>query len=448
MASSGKGKRGGAAGTNAAEPGQADTPEREPSVPEAPQIPETPGAEPLPTDPAVADQEVAGTARADRPSVNEPDAAPEPVSTDMPAGADAPPDLSAPPVPEPETPALEIPAPDLSEPAEPEAVPEKPETPAPAPAREERRRGGVFLPLLLGGAISAAAGFAAAFFLLQQGQGADDDAILAAINAQADRLGALEAQLAAPPEATVDLSPLADGQQALLDQFAALEQRMSELETRPDPAPADLSAVEAELSALRALIAEVQTDDSALEAQEAARAEAEAAAAEAARLAEVTARRAALARVQAAFDAGTAYEDALRDIGPADALPEPLAASAAQGVPTLAALRESFVSSARGALAAALPEAAGDAPLDRFAGFLRGQVAMRSLSPREGDDPDAILSRAEAALVAGDLAAALAEVETLPPAGRDAMAGWVTQAEGRLAAERALADLSRTINDN
>ncbi len=86
-----------------------------------------------------------------------------------------------------------------------------------------------------------------------------------------------------------------------------------------------------------------------------------------------------------------------------------------------------------------MPEGVGF--LDRLTGFLRAQLGMRSLRPREGNEPEAILARAEAALQEGDLARALAELDSLPPAGLEAMASWRAKAEQRLAALALLARL-------
>ncbi|MGC1487099.1 MAG: hypothetical protein WA784_04835, partial [Albidovulum sp.] len=66
----------------------------------------------------------------------------------------------------------------------------------------------------------------------------------------------------------------------------------------------------------------------------------------------------------------------------------------------------------------------------------------RSLTPRAGEDPDAILSRAEAALGTGDLKTALVEIATLPEAGRARLAEWTGLAERRLAAAAAIAALA------
>ncbi len=80
-----------------------------------------------------------------------------------------------------------------------------------------------------------------------------------------------------------------------------------------------------------------------------------------------------------------------------------------------------------------------------MATFLRTQSGVRSLEPREGTDPDAVLSRAEAALHNADIAAALTELQGLPPEGQGAMADWVARANQRMAAAEAAAALAATL---
>jgi hypothetical protein len=77
--------------------------------------------------------------------------------------------------------------------------------------------------------------------------------------------------------------------------------------------------------------------------------------------------------------------------------------------------------------------------------FLRHQLDVRSVEPREGDDPDAILSRAEAALRDSRLTDALAEIATLPEAAQAPMGAWIAAAEGRVAALSALQALVETL---
>ena len=75
-------------------------------------------------------------------------------------------------------------------------------------------------------------------------------------------------------------------------------------------------------------------------------------------------------------------------------------------------------------------------------------MGVRSLAPREGDDPDAILSRAQAAVTAGEIEGALAEIVMLPPDGQSAMTDWVTAARARLDALAAASGLAETLNIN
>jgi hypothetical protein len=70
------------------------------------------------------------------------------------------------------------------------------------------------------------------------------------------------------------------------------------------------------------------------------------------------------------------------------------------------------------------------------------------VAPREGSDPDAVLSRAQAAVRAGDLGAALTEMESLPEAARTAMQDWLDAASARKAAQDAADELADSLNSN
>ena len=70
------------------------------------------------------------------------------------------------------------------------------------------------------------------------------------------------------------------------------------------------------------------------------------------------------------------------------------------------------------------------------------------MAPREGDDPDAILSRAEAALIAGDVPTALKELDALPEAAQSALVDWVSKARTRQAAIEAADALAQSLNTN
>ena len=87
----------------------------------------------------------------------------------------------------------------------------------------------------------------------------------------------------------------------------------------------------------------------------------------------------------------------------------------------------------------------GESWTSRVSAFLRNQTGARSLTPREGNDPDAVLSRAEAALGAGDLATVLKELAALPPEGQTAMAAWQARCVTRQAAISAVQSLSASV---
>lgn len=374
---------------------------------------------------------------------------------------------------------------------EPEAQPEaaSPDfAPAPEapPLRPTPRRGG-FLPTVLGGAVAAGLGFGAAAYVLPrvwapQGpadeiaalrdglaqQSARIESLAASVEAAtadgtAQDLAAAQAELA--ETAGTGLAELRDTVVALDSRIAegaarldAVDRRISALEKRPvaggaasatalDAFGREMEALRGEMAGQKSAVAEAQAQ---LQAEAAAATESiRAAVAEADRLraeAEETARhataRAALGRIQAALTAGGALDPALADLRGAGIEVPPALAEQGQGVPTLEALRAAFPAAARDALAASLRQTAGGSLWDRTFAFLRTQSGARSLSPRDGADPDAVLSRAEAALAAGDPAAAIAEIEALPADGQARMAEWVALAKRRIAATEAAAALA------
>ena len=308
------------------------------------------------------------------------------------------------------------------------------------------------MPLVVGGVLAAVIGFAVAQVLPVSWRSPDASALqsqrdvqtveLATLKADvdrlskapgpdptvSDRLAAVEAALAGTSPAP-DLGPLT----ARLD---ALAQTVAALLARPvatgQTDPALLIALRAEVEALKSggiastAKAEVSAAIDAKLAEATVRIDAIKAEAEA--LATATLRHAALQRIMAALDSGAPYGSAIADLAEIS-LPLELSENAASGLPTLQDLRHDFPDAARAALDAAITANIGDNWTDRATAFLRGQTGARSLTPREGDDPDAVLSRAEAALVAGDLTTALAEIAALPAVSQTAMADWLTRAQ-------------------
>ncbi len=326
-----------------------------------------------------------------------------------------------------------------------------------APARP--RRGG-FVPALLGGILAAALGFAAAWSL--RGPVVPD--LSAALATQEQATAALAARLDALPAAP-DLSPLqaeiaairadlvaqTDGLRPTLDTLAA---RVDALERAPAPdgslSQTALAAWQSDIDGLRAALAAQSDRLDTLAAEAQARLDATAddiaqIGADATAAAEAAARRGALSRVLAALDTGAPFADALAEAGIEDS-PQ-LAALAATGAPTLPTLRDGFPAAARAAMAVARDEGlSGES--GGLSGFLRSQFEIRSTTPQDGDTPDAILSRAEAALDSGALDAAMAEIASLPEVVRAAMGDWLTQAQTRSAALAEANALAATMTDN
>ena len=329
---------------------------------------------------------------------------------------------------------------------------EVPRADPPQPAPVVVRKGG-FFPMLLGGAAAAVIGFGAARYVLPEGwpfpatSGASEAvaAVEARVGETAAGLAAATADIAtlrerldevAQPDA--GLSDLGARLDSLTQTLAALETRIAALEARPAPDGAALSPdVTAEIAALREALSAQAAEISAM--TDAAAAEEEAAALSAS----AALARAALNRVQAALDSGTDYRAALADLADTGVEVPQALIDGAEGVPTLADLQSSYTETARAALAAA--RRGGGEEGGTLGGFLRSQLGVRSLEPREGDDPDAVLSRAEAALRDGRVADTLAELAVLPEAARVALADWSGRAAARLSAVEAAETLAQTL---
>ena len=358
--------------------------------------------------------------------------------------------------------------PSLVEPAEPprqeispEKIAEAPMSPAPPIAAPRRSSGGgAFLGMVLGGVLAAGAGFALARFMPDLLPLDADTALSETVAAQAEDIAALRAELAALPAPDPQIDARLSALEAAPVDGAALDGRLGALEAaiadlRAQPATGGAAAspeLLAELAALKEQVAALGSGGSvpadviaAAEAAEARLKAAEASAtamAEQAEAAAASARRsAALDRIAAALDSGAPYASALPELAGAE-LPAVLVDNASVGLPTVADLADSFPEAARTALEAALRANMGESWTDRVSSFLRSQTGLRSLTPREGNDPDAVLSRAEAALAQGRVADAITELAAMPEAGKPALADWLALAQTRVDAEAAVAALA------
>ena len=339
--------------------------------------------------------------------------------------------------------------------ADPEPVrPSDPAPVAPQVIRETtvERKGG-FFPMLIGGAVAAAIGYGAAAYVSQdlwpfataEDSGFEDE-VRAALTDQDGSLSDLGERLAALENAeapTVDMTPIEDQLASVQQSTADLSGRLDELAGRIDTlerqpleqavSPEAIAAYERALEELQAEV-EAQRAEVAQMAQEAVSAEENAE-----EQAQLAASRAALAEITAALESGEGFADGVAVLSSNGvSVPEALASNAESGVATLGSLIESYPEAARSALSAARSVETENAEgSGRIATFFANQLGARSVAPREGDDADAILSRAEAAVRSGDLETALSELSGLPDVAQDAMSDWQTRAQTRLEAKTA-----------
>jgi hypothetical protein len=309
----------------------------------------------------------------------------------------------------------------------------------PPPASSAPGAKPAILPLILGGVLAGGLGYGAHYLSSGSTTAAPElDAMrseIAALRAALPVTAPLEAELAElraqlAEGGTPELSP------GDLDALAAqLRAEFAQPETPADmqPLQAALAATQSRMDALEADLAELRD----LAERRVAQAEAAIDAAVAA---------AGLDSLRAALETGAPFPAAvtrLRDAG--IDVPDVFAASAAGGIATMDTLQEGFADAARAALRVALQDAPAETPVDRLGNFLRAQIGARSTTPREGDDPDAVLSRAGAAMERSDLDAALSEIAALPDPAKAAMGDWLARAQTRSAALAALPDLATAI---
>lgn len=283
-------------------------------------------------------------------------------------------------------------------------------------------------------------------------------AVTAELSSQSDRIAALSSALdalrnSAPLGSTAGL----EGAQAeaipalqslvaqLRSQIDTQDQRIADLAARPVAEPQagpDLEALSQQAAELqgqiRAAAEQAQSQIAAAQQQaEKVRQETE----NVGRRAQITA---ATAGLQTALETGGNLAGGLSDLRAAGVQP-PAALTA--DVPALAFLQRDFDDAARAGLRASLKaESRGEGAMGAIGNFLRVQTGARSVQAKDGTDPDAILSRAGAAVRAGDMAAALGEIATLPKPGQDAMSGWTANAKRWADARAALTDLAATAN--
>lgn len=297
------------------------------------------------------------------------------------------------------------------------------EPPLPQPVLKQRGRVLLaFFALVLGGVLAAGAGFVFVRFF--------PDLLAAPV----EEIEELKLQIAA---ISASDASLADRLSSVESDLVKLDDRLEAVESRPasvgDPAPTEpLKTLQNDGAAIGTSLAQSEVITPDVEAAEARLKQVEERAVASIR------RTVALARIASALDTGAPFSLVVDDLPD---LPPALADYAATGLPSIVQLREAFLPVAREALEAALRANMGESWTERVSFFLRSQTGLRLITPRDGNDPDAILSRSEAALVQGNVAAVLTELEALPEAAKLPLKNWIAQAKLRIDGEAALVQL-------
>lgn len=232
---------------------------------------------------------------------------------------------------------------------------------------------------------------------------------------------------------------LIQGQSADATELAVLRAQLTDLQAataRAQPAPdsvtvqADLTqkyaALAAQVSAIQAQVASDHGGLSMLQAN-------------AVDLGKVSAR---MARLNALGNARMALESG-QPVGEIANAPPALAAFATTAPPTEASLRLSFAAAASAANAASVSTNGKGGAWAKFVARLQSVVIVDKGSEALMGPPSAgVLAEAQTALDAGDLAGAVAQIETLNQSTQAAMGPWLTQAKALLAARTALLSMA------
>lgn len=303
------------------------------------------------------------------------------------------------------------------------------------------------LPLILGGVLAVIIGFAVArsdvidnFLPPSWRLDAGEVALQNQITSSQSEIVTLNEKVAAISSELANAStPTQDVVDALTSQIDILVDRLEAIEERPittGNSGADLSG---DFATLRGVAEKQQAEIDALLAD--ARLEKQTSQDAASN----TLARAAATRIAAAIESGAPFAAALGDLEATgmSEIPEALRTAATDGVITLASLQDAAPDASRAALAASPTDANAG-----FGGFLKRQLGARSVAPREGNDPDAILSRVEGAVHQGHLTDALAEAKTLPQEAKSAMSDWLDSIATRLAVTSASEALMQRLAAN
>jgi len=338
-----------------------------------------------------------------------------------------------------------------------------------------------FVPMLLGGIVSGAIGFGAAYYLFTSNlltNGVTVAEIQTELSAEIEnnadrisqnttvtkeqdaalqdivsRLDAHDDQFKHHTDGLATASSLSDALDSLNTRVESIEalaadmsQVIAKLEKRPVAAALSNEVIEAYNSEVSKLM---ETMAAQRKEVETLLDEANAEKAQTSEMARNTQARITLNAIQTAFNSGQGFAAELEEFSKLSTTPIPsnLLEIAATGVTGLETLSDAFPEAARGAIAAERSGDSYDGTTQSLLGFLKSQVQARSVTPKEGTDADAVLSRAEAALRGGQLEIAVKEVQTLQSPAKEAMKVWQSKAQERLNLIEALNSLSAGVEN-
>lgn len=250
---------------------------------------------------------------------------------------------------------------------------------------------------------------------------------------KAPDLSSIESRLTALEQRKqTDLTPLENQVKALQEQIATIQQQSQQINGLSQQVKTLAQQVQdgatRSQQATSALTQRLDTDESRLVTLEH----------NSSKISQLSERATRLARLQAAQMA-LAQGHALGDIPGA---PAALARYASDPPPTEASLRLAFPAAEKAAFSAVSPDTADKPFLSRVLANAEGLVTVRQGDHVLVGNPTAgVLARAHAALEAGDLAGAVADVSSLSGPPAQAMQPWLSQAKALLAARSALADM-------
>jgi hypothetical protein len=137
----------------------------------------------------------------------------------------------------------------------------------------------------------------------------------------------------------------------------------------------------------------------------------------------------------------TAELNAAKQLAADPSVLAPLESLASTGVPTPAALAQDLSKLGSAMMKAARPRPEGGV-IERLQASAERLVRIRPVDEASGDEPSALIGRAELKATRGDIAGALADVERLPESVRAPAASWIEAAKKRLAAIAAAKSLA------